>query len=58
MGKILSVFSFKIIESTENTYLPVELRHQYEISKELGKGACGEVRLMFDKVKVLFFNSM
>lgn len=35
-------------------YLPLDLKKKYELSRLLGKGACGEVRLAYDKVSRLF----
>lgn len=35
----------------DTTFLPVELKAYYEPSTVLGKGAVGEVRLAYEKVK-------
>lgn len=44
------LFVFKLLEIDEsNKYLPTELRKKYKLSRFLGKGACGEVHLVFEK---------
>lgn len=48
--KSLKVYVFKNVCSKENNFLPQVLRQKYQISKRLGKGACGEVYLIFDKM--------
>lgn len=48
--KGLKVYVFKNVSSKENDFLPFELRQKYYVSKRLGQGACGEVKLIFDKV--------
>ncbi|XP_017771271.1 PREDICTED: ovarian-specific serine/threonine-protein kinase Lok-like [Nicrophorus vespilloides] len=47
--KGLKVYVFKTMQSDDNKYLPPELRKKYQVSRVLGTGACGEVRLVFDK---------
>lgn len=37
--------------SFESACLPVELRNKYAVSRTLGTGACGEVKLVFSKTK-------
>ncbi|KAK9888334.1 hypothetical protein WA026_000590 [Henosepilachna vigintioctopunctata] len=44
------LFVFKLLNCDEsNKYLPEELQKKYKLSKFLGKGACGEVHLLFEK---------
>lgn len=38
---------------SDANYLPPQLRKKYEMSRLLGKGGCGEVRLAFQKVYFL-----
>lgn len=52
----ISVYSFKSMGyAVDDSYLPESLRCRYVPSCLLGKGACGEVRLAYDKVS-LYFN--
>lgn len=37
----------------EKNDLPIELRSKYEPVKLLGIGACGEVKLVFEKVSLI-----
>ncbi|KAF2896581.1 hypothetical protein ILUMI_09593 [Ignelater luminosus] len=48
-GKKVKVYIYKPVGKSEDTYLPTELRREYEVSKKLGEGGCGEVRLLFRK---------
>lgn len=51
------MYIFKIIcDLDDNKYLPEKLRKKYQISKLLGRGACGEVKLCFEKVDNAIFN--
>ncbi|KAJ8949326.1 hypothetical protein NQ314_008246 [Rhamnusium bicolor] len=43
------VYVYKSMYSLDANYLPPELRRKYEPSIVLGKGACGEVRLVYEK---------
>lgn len=54
--KNLTVYLYKTVESEDDKYLPLELKNKYVISRLLGQGACGEVRLVLEKVW-LFFHS-
>lgn len=47
---LFAVYTYKAVEFSEETYLPPKLRQKYMISRLLGEGACGEVRLVFEKV--------
>lgn len=38
------------MDSIDNKYLPASLRKRYEAGAFLGKGAAGEVRLVYEKV--------
>ncbi|KAL3273732.1 hypothetical protein HHI36_015161 [Cryptolaemus montrouzieri] len=50
------LFVFKLLQSDElNSYLPPELRKKYKLSRFLGKGACGEVHLLFEKRSIKAF---
>ncbi|CAD5115332.1 DgyrCDS4314 [Dimorphilus gyrociliatus] len=42
-------FIYMASDSNEDAQFPKELRTKYTISKVLGRGACGEVRLAFEK---------
>lgn len=48
----MKVYVFKIIQDKEHSYLPHPLCNKYTVSRILGNGACGEVRLIFDKVSL------
>ncbi|KRT78430.1 protein kinase [Oryctes borbonicus] len=45
----LKVFIYKNFDGSRDIFLPLILQKKYYASKFLGKGACGEVRLIFDK---------
>lgn len=50
----VSVYSFKsMVYAVDNAYLPENLSCRYIPSNLLGKGACGEVRLAYDKVSFI-----
>ena len=34
----------------DNSYLPQELKNKYAVSRTIGSGACGEVKLCFSKI--------
>lgn len=40
------------MESVEDSFLSPKLKQKYVTSRTLGKGACGEVRLVYEKVSV------
>ncbi|KAK2162873.1 hypothetical protein LSH36_90g05044 [Paralvinella palmiformis] len=42
-------FVFMDAAGSENRDIPEELKKKYTLSRELGRGACGEVRLAFEK---------
>ena len=44
------VYSYMSTRSFEGAPLPAELRSKYAISRTLGSGVCGEVKLAFSKV--------
>ncbi|XP_053987689.1 serine/threonine-protein kinase Chk2-like [Hylaeus anthracinus] len=46
----VSVYVFMSTIAFECNDLPVELRSKYAVSRKLGSGACGEVKLVFSKV--------
>ncbi|GJQ81753.1 putative forkhead associated domain protein [Trypoxylus dichotomus] len=45
----LKVFIYKNFQDSKDDFLPSCLHKKYFASKFLGRGACGEVRLIFDK---------
>lgn len=47
--KQLRAYIFKTVQSNEELYLPIELRTKYVLSRALGQGACGEVKLLLEK---------
>lgn len=52
-----SVYTFKSVGyAVDSSYLPDGLKHKYVPSCILGKGACGEVRLTYNKVSIHFVN--
>lgn len=49
---LILVYSFKYVDyAVDNGYLPLNLKSKYVPSDILGKGACGEVRLAYNKVR-------
>lgn len=42
-------FVYMDVDSQDDTQFPEELRNRYTVSRVLGRGACGEVRLAFEK---------
>ncbi|XP_019880788.1 ovarian-specific serine/threonine-protein kinase Lok [Aethina tumida] len=48
-NKRLIIYMFKLMDSIDNKYLPASLRKRYEAGAFLGKGAAGEVRLVYEK---------
>ncbi|CAH2003894.1 unnamed protein product [Acanthoscelides obtectus] len=50
IGERLKVYIFKSMNYVvDENYLPEAYKNKYELSHFLGKGACGEVRLAYDK---------
>nr|CAI5856579.1 unnamed protein product [Callosobruchus analis] len=50
IGEKLKVYIFKSMNYIGNeNYLPEAYKNKYELTHFLGKGACGEVRLAYDK---------
>ncbi|KAI4457144.1 ovarian-specific serine/threonine-protein kinase lok-related [Holotrichia oblita] len=45
----LKVFIYKTFENAVDDFLPPSLQRKYYLSRLLGRGACGEVKLIFDK---------
>lgn len=43
------MYIYKQLSKEDDRYLPPALRNQYEVSRMLGIGACGEVKLVFGK---------
>ncbi|XP_003701685.1 serine/threonine-protein kinase Chk2 [Megachile rotundata] len=47
---VVTVYVFMSTIAFENNDLPSELKNKYAVSRTLGSGACGEVKLVFSKV--------
>ncbi|XP_076283296.1 ovarian-specific serine/threonine-protein kinase Lok [Lasioglossum baleicum] len=47
---IVTVYVFMSTGAFESNDLPPDLRSRYAVSRKLGSGACGEVKLVFSKV--------
>ncbi|XP_031850392.1 ovarian-specific serine/threonine-protein kinase Lok isoform X2 [Nomia melanderi] len=47
---IVTVYVFMSTGAFESNDLPPELKSKYAVSRKLGSGACGEVKLVFSKV--------
>lgn len=47
---LFSVFIFKDLLKNEQDQVPKEISQKYYISRVLGQGACGLVKLVYDKV--------
>ncbi|XP_034194757.2 ovarian-specific serine/threonine-protein kinase Lok isoform X1 [Osmia lignaria lignaria] len=47
---IVTVYVFMSTIAFENNDLPLELKNKYAVSRRLGSGACGEVKMVFSKV--------
>lgn len=47
---IVQVYVYMSTTAFETNDLPMELRNKYAVSRKLGSGACGEVKLVFSKV--------
>lgn len=50
-----SVFLFKDLLKNEQQDVPEIVSQKYYISRVLGQGACGTVKLVYDKVCIFFF---
>ncbi|XP_023936080.1 ovarian-specific serine/threonine-protein kinase Lok-like [Bicyclus anynana] len=48
---LAKMFKFKDLLKNEQDKVPIELSQKYYISRVLGQGACGTVKLVYDKVK-------
>ncbi|XP_046427711.1 ovarian-specific serine/threonine-protein kinase Lok [Neodiprion fabricii] len=44
------VYTFMSISGSENSILPPELKCKYAVSRTLGSGVCGEVKMIYTKV--------
>lgn len=51
---LFSVFIFKDLLKNEQDQVPKEISKKYYISRTLGQGACGLVKLVYDKVHTFF----
>ncbi|CAH2232858.1 jg16618 [Pararge aegeria aegeria] len=49
--EIVKIFLFKDLLKNEQDKVPKEVSQKYYISRVLGQGACGTVKLVYDKVK-------
>ncbi|XP_043258225.1 serine/threonine-protein kinase Chk2-like isoform X1 [Colletes gigas] len=47
---ILTVYIFMSTIAFESNDLPLELKSKYAVSRKLGSGACGEVKMVFSKI--------
>lgn len=52
MITLFSVFIFKDLFKNEQDKVPKEISKKYYISRTLGQGACGIVKLVYNKVKL------
>lgn len=52
---IFSVFTFKDLLKNDQDNVPKEVSEKYYISRVLGQGACGVVKLVYDKVGFFYF---
>ncbi|XP_051154594.1 ovarian-specific serine/threonine-protein kinase Lok-like [Leptopilina boulardi] len=50
-----AVYIFMNIQAYEGNDLPAEIKFKYAISRKLGSGACGEVKLVFSKMSCKTF---
>ncbi|XP_043484475.1 ovarian-specific serine/threonine-protein kinase Lok-like [Leptopilina heterotoma] len=50
-----AVYIFMNIQAYEGNDLPPEIKSKYAISRKLGSGACGEVKLVFAKIPCKMF---
>lgn len=50
-----SVFLFKDLLKNEQDKVPKEISQKYYISRVLGQGACGIVKLVYNKVCIFFY---
>lgn len=48
------VYVYKTMQVEDDNFLPPSLRTDYIVSRRLGNGACGEVRLIFETVRTFF----
>lgn len=49
--RIVKIFIFKDLLKNEQDQVPKEISQKYYISRVLGQGACGLVKLVYDKIK-------
>ncbi|CAH0563333.1 unnamed protein product [Brassicogethes aeneus] len=47
--KDMLIYTYKQMDNFEEKYLPLELQKKYEVGEFLGRGAVGEVRLVYEK---------
>lgn len=54
---LFTVFVFKDLLKNEQDQVPKEISQKYYISRTLGQGACGTVKLVYDKVSKCYAQS-
>lgn len=53
-----TVYIFLNLSQEDNDFLPTELSNKYVTVEQLGRGACGEVRLVKHRVRVSYLSKL